>query len=191
MEEKLPSTVHATATSLGQGNLKLDMKINILKQTPDFDANLEFTKVNLASLNQFAKAYGKFDFEKGSFSMFTEIVLLDGKITGYLKPFFEDVKILDWDKEEGNFLQKTWEAIVGLTKDIFENKKEDHVATRIPIEGNIEKIDTKVLPTVWNVFRHAFIKAFDQQLEGSLGEGRVSGLQEESKSDKDRKKNKG
>ncbi len=38
-KERLPSTVTATATSIGGGSLDLRMAINVLKEVPDLDMN--------------------------------------------------------------------------------------------------------------------------------------------------------
>src|SRR5688572_23992376 len=41
-ESALPSTISATGTSIGGGDLKLELKINVLKEIPDLDLNLKF-----------------------------------------------------------------------------------------------------------------------------------------------------
>src|SRR5690606_16134147 len=82
--EKLPSKVKLTGTSVGGGLLVVDAEMNILKEIPDFDINLEFTEVNLPALNDFIKAYGKFDVERGTFNLYSEIILNNGTFDGYV-----------------------------------------------------------------------------------------------------------
>lgn len=84
---KLPSTVTVTGKSIGGGSLKGNMKINALKEIPDFNLDLQLTNVNLTSLNGFIKAYGKFDVERGNVDMFSEVKLTNGQLNGYVKPF--------------------------------------------------------------------------------------------------------
>ncbi|QCR24248.1 DUF748 domain-containing protein [Pontibacter sp. SGAir0037] len=175
----LPSTVSLTGTSVGGGSLRGDMKVNMLKEVPDFDMKMRLTKVNLTSLNDFVKAYGKFDIEQGQMELYSELKAKDGKLDGYVKPFFENVKVLNWekDREEGGFFRAAWEAVVGLVKDVVENPKEDNIATQIPIEGDLNQPDTNTWKTVLNVLRHAYIKAFTRGLE-STASGAANGEEE-------------
>ena len=126
------------------------------------------TEMGLELLNNFIKAYTNTDVERGTFSLFAEVAAEDGKMKGYVKPIIEDLKILDWDKEEGNFFQKLWEGLVGLTTEVLENQPKDRFATKVPIEGNLNQPDIKIWPTVWNVFKNAFIQAFKKDVEGSV-----------------------
>ncbi|MBW3546246.1 MAG: DUF748 domain-containing protein, partial [Bacteroidetes bacterium] len=166
---KLPSTVSLTGSSIGGGQLKGNMKINVLKEIPDFDLKMELIKVDLTSINDFIEAYGKFDVERGRLDMYAELTLTDGHVEGYVKPFFEDLKVLDWekDKEEDGFLRAAWEAIAGLFTEAAENQPRDQVATRVPISGDINQPDTDISSTVLNVLRHAFINAFNKGLESN------------------------
>ncbi len=170
---RLPSRVNITGTSIGGGNLKGDMKINVLKEIPDFDLKLQLTGIDLTSINDFIDAYGKFDVERGRLDMFAELTLTDGYAKGYVKPFFENLKILKWekDKKEDGFFRAAWEAIAGLFVEAAENQPRDQIATRVPISGNINQPDTDISATVLNVLRHAFIEAFNKGLEGSAAGG--------------------
>ncbi|WP_224997758.1 DUF748 domain-containing protein [Cesiribacter sp. SM1] len=165
----LPSSVHITGTSIGGGKLTGDMRINVLKELPDFDLNLKLTGIDLTSINDFIEAYAKFDVERGRLDMYSELKLMNGHIEGYMKPFFEEVKVLNWkeDKKEDGFLRAAWEAIAGLFVEAVENQPRDQVATRIPISGNVNQPDTDISTTVVNVLRHAFIEAFNKGLEGA------------------------
>jgi hypothetical protein len=51
--------------------------------------------VALNNLNDFAEAYGKFSFEKGTSSVTSELAASNGKLTGYIKPIFDDIAIID------------------------------------------------------------------------------------------------
>ncbi|WP_276497115.1 DUF748 domain-containing protein [Pontibacter litorisediminis] len=164
---ELPSTIHLTAKSVGGGALKGDMKANLLKEIPDFDMNMQLTHVNLTSINDFIKAHGKFDVERGRMDVYSELQLKDGQLDGYIKPFFENVKVLNWekDKKEGGLLQTAWEAIAGLFVEAAENQPRDQIATKVPIRGNVKQPDTDVSATIFNLLRHAFIKAFNKGIE--------------------------
>jgi hypothetical protein len=167
-KERLPSSVTATATSIGGGKLDLNMSINVLKEIPDLDMNLKFEGINMPALNDFFTAYSKVDIEKGTFSLYSELVVNDSEITGYVKPVAQNVKIVNWEKDKKNPLNLAWQAIVGLLAEFFENQKENQFATKVPLEGNLKDIKSGVWPTIWNVFRNGFVKAFEKNTDNSI-----------------------
>jgi len=69
--DPLPSTVTLSGTSIGNGHLKMDMKVNVLKDVPDFKLDMGLTKVNLLSLNGFLEANAKFDIERGTIDIYS------------------------------------------------------------------------------------------------------------------------
>ncbi|KAA9345719.1 DUF748 domain-containing protein [Adhaeribacter soli] len=178
--KKLPASVVFSGTSIGGGKLKGDMQVNPLKKIPDLNLNASLTGVNLTSLNGFIKEYGKFDVEAGNMDMYTEMEITNGYLKGYFKPFFENVKVLNWkkDKEEGGVLSAAKEAVIGLLGRVLENKEKDknnpdkkvgQIATVVPIEGNVNHPDTDNWKTFKNLLRNAFIKAFNKGIEGKIG----------------------
>jgi len=166
--EELPSSVVASATSIGGGTLRLNMDINVLKEIPDFDLNLKFEGINMPALNDFFVAYSDVDIEKGTFNLYSEIVVKDSKITGYVKPIAQNIKVVDWKKDKKNPLNLAWQAIVGVVAEFFENQKEDQFATKVPIQGSLKDIKSGVWPTIWNVFRNAFIQAFARNTDDTI-----------------------
>jgi uncharacterized protein involved in outer membrane biogenesis len=168
--EELPSALTATGYTLGGGNLNLDAKFNMLKEVPDMDMTMNIEQVDMTALNEFIRAYTNTDVEKGTFNLYSEIVVDDAQLQGYVKPVLENLEILDWDEEEGGFLKKTWEAMVAGVKEIFENNKEDQVATQTPLEGNLNQmnLDAGIWPTIWGLFRNAFVEALSKQTENAI-----------------------
>jgi hypothetical protein len=166
----LPSSVRLSGSSIGKGKLKADMKVNVLKETPDFNMNMQLTGVNMTSLNGFIKAHGKFDVERGTLNLYSELKMNGGQMDGYVKPFIKNLKVLNWkkDKEEGGILQAAKEAVIGLLGKAVENPKKKAIATRIPISGNINDPKTSGWATFLGVLKNAFIKAFNQGIEGTL-----------------------
>jgi hypothetical protein len=166
----LPSSVKLSGGSIGKGKLKGDMKINVLKETPDLNMNMQLTGVNMTSLNGFIKAYGKFDVERGTLNLYSELKMKNGQMDGYVKPFIKNLKVLNWkkDKKEGGILQAAKEAVIGLLGNVVENPKKKVIATRIPISGNVNDPKTSSWATFLGVLKNAFIKAFNQGIEGTL-----------------------
>lgn len=158
--EDLPSRIYFQALSVGNGQLNVAMKINVLKEVPDLDMDLRFEHVNLKALNDLFKAYGKVDVEKGDFNLYAEIAVLNGLISGYVKPLFNQIEVANWKSNEAEPSVLVWENMVDFLTKTFKNQKRDQYATRVAMEGQIAEGDTPFLPVLWHAFSNAFVKAF-------------------------------
>jgi hypothetical protein len=163
--EKLPSEVHATATSIGNGEFKLDGSMNLVRQIPDMDISLSLENASVTALNDFANHYAGIDFAEGNFNVFSEIAIADGFLTGYLKPILKNSKLIE---KEDKFFEKLWEGFVGFFKFILKNQKENTLATEIPIEGDLSSVQGEFWPTLLNIFKNAWIKAYEGTIEGKV-----------------------
>lgn len=164
---ELPSDVVAQA-SVYEGTFNLNMKLNTLAAQPAFDMNAELVNVNLVMLNDFLKAYGKFDVSGGTFALYTEMAAKDGKFIGYVKPMITDLKVMGKDDAKDSFFNKVWEAIVGTAGGLFENQTEDQLATKIRIEGDFSNPRTNTLEAVREFLSNAFIRALIPSVDNEL-----------------------
>ncbi|MDQ7917094.1 DUF748 domain-containing protein [Mesonia sp. MT50] len=165
VEKVLPSPITATGTSIGNGKLNLDGKINLIKEIPDMDMSLSLDEVDATALNEFTSFYAGLDFESGTVGVFTEFAIADAHLKGYVKPLLTDTTLIG--KEDG-FLETLWEGFVGVFKFILKNQSTDTVATKVPIEGDLSEVGPKVFPTVLNIFKNAWIKAFTGSVDGNI-----------------------
>jgi hypothetical protein len=167
--ERLPSTISASATSIGGGKLSLSASINVLKEIPDLDLDMKFEKVNMPALNDFFMAYAKVDVEKGAFNLYSEVTIDSGIVAGYVKPIAVGVKVADWKKGKEKPLNLLCQSFVALVAEVFGKQKEDQFATKVPLEGNLNNSrEIGVWPSVWNIFSNAFVKAFEQSTDNSV-----------------------
>lgn len=187
-KERLPSSIVATATSIGGGKLSINMNINVLKEIPDFDLNLKFEGIHMPALNDFFVAYSKADIEKGTFNLYAELVVNNSEITGYVKPLAQNIKVVNWEKDKKNPFNLVWQAIVGVVAEFFENQKEDQFATKVPLKGNLKDIKSAVWPAIWNVFRNAFVQAFERNTDNTIKFADSTPQIKEEKSPKEERK---
>ena len=157
-ERTLPSDLHATAVSIGNGKLNLQGKMNLVKPIPDMDISFSLENASVTALNDFTNHYAGIDFAEGDFNVFSEIAIADGYLKGYIKPLLKDSKLIS--KEQDKFFNALWEGFVGFFKFVLKNKGNNTLATKVPLEGNLNDVSTKVWPTIWNVFKNGWIKAF-------------------------------
>lgn len=165
--DELPSDVDLSAVSIGEGKLSVRGELDIIKEVPDFDVDMSFEDVDLTALNDFIKAYAKADIESGTLNFYTEFKGRSGKLDGYVKPLFLNMKFVDAG-EEGGPLKLVWESIIGTLTEIFENQEKDQFGTKVPIEGSYGDVSGGVLPAIGNVLKNAFVEAFKGKTDDSI-----------------------
>jgi len=169
LTQLLPAGLSARGAAFGGGGLDLDLKMNLLAQAPTFEISGQLTNVDLVSLNDFLKAYGKFEVARGTFALFASFAAADGKYEGYTKVFFENLDVFEWEKErKKNALQVFWHAIVGTVSTVFKNHPKDQLATKIPISGTFEKADLGLWTATATLLRNAFIRALVPKLDTTI-----------------------
>ena len=164
----LPASLQAQAVTIGEGEVTLDMDMDFLREIPNLRADFKMNDIDLTQLNDFIKAYANFDVQKGSFTMVSELTIDEGRIQGYVKPFFENLDVFDFQKdvvEDKGFFGKVWEALVGVGAEVLENQDRDEVATKVPIEGDLNSPSPDVPVTVFNVLRNAFVDAIEKEFD--------------------------
>jgi hypothetical protein len=165
----MPAGLVAHGTTLGGGGLALQLKMNPLAEAPTFEITAQLTNVNLVALNDFLKAYGKFDVERGTFALYTSFAAADGKYDGYAKVFFDDLDVFAWEKErKRNVLQVFWHAIVGGAAAVFRNHPKDQLATKIPFSGSYEDSDIGIWTAVGTLLRNAFVSALVPKMDQTI-----------------------
>ena len=167
----LPSHVSLTGTSIGGGHLKMDMDVNVLKDLPDLAMGMSLKGTNLLSLNGFFEGNAKMDVERGTIDIFSKLTLKDGEMSGYVKPFISNLKVLDVKKDikkKGGVLRVVKKAVVGLFAKVVTNPKTKKIATVIPIHGNVKDPKTSGWATFVNILKNAFVQAFHESLTSEL-----------------------
>lgn len=171
--DDLPAAFHAVGRAMGHAELRVDMKLAPLADTPTFDVNAELTGLRLPELNDFFRAYANVDVEGGTFGLYTEAAAADGRFKGYVKPILKDLRVLDLEDEEDGPLKLLWEAVVAGVTEVLENQPREQTATRIPLSGSIDDPKAGIWPTVGTLLRNAFLEALRPGLTHSIGIGDV------------------
>ncbi|HEY0110377.1 MAG TPA: DUF748 domain-containing protein [Fibrella sp.] len=168
---KLPSPVWLTGDVPGYGGtMRFNANMYLLKEIPDFNYDLKFTDLQLAKLNPIVREYANVDFEKGTMSLFSEMAMNDGRLNGYLKPLTKDMTIfrLKEPGEKRTVGRFFTELLAEAGSEVLENQKRDQVATRVPLTGSIENIDTPMWPTLFGVLRNAYVQAFESKFDNDI-----------------------
>ncbi|SDU13144.1 protein of unknown function [Verrucomicrobium sp. GAS474] len=157
-KEELSGKIDIRCKVLKTASLKSHIDLNPIATLPDFHLTLELSDVSFPELNNFLLAYAGIDAEKGKMQAYSELRVKNGKLDGYLKPIIEDpsfVKLEDLGDHPLKFLKET---IVSAILFFFTNHAHDTVATRIPLEGSVDKPDTNWFTLIGGLLRNAWIE---------------------------------
>jgi hypothetical protein len=174
----LISTVELTGLAMDHAEMEYKMTFDPFSYRPTFKMALRLLGLDVTKINDLAVAYGNFDFEHGWFDLVVESEAREGRISGYAKPLFRNLKVLSIKKDikEDNVLEFFWEAIVGAATTLLKNQPRDQFGTLIPFSGDIStSTTTDILATIGNVLRNAFVRAYLPRLES--GPQDLGGLQ--------------
>ncbi len=184
----LPSEISATAISIGNGKLNLNGRMNLVKRVPDMDVSFSLKNSSITAFNDFTNHYAGIDFSEGDFNIFSEIAIADGFLTGYIKPLLKDSKLISKDDK---FLEKLWEGLVGFFKFILKNQNTNTLATKVPLQGDLNNVQTKVWPTIYNIIKNGWISAFKSTIDDEINfEDAETMADEETNNQKNRQKRK-
>jgi hypothetical protein len=167
-----PAQLRLKAKFMGSGITTASANFRPEKVGPDLDLFVKIDESQLTAMNDVLRAYGDFDVSAGIFSLVSEIHVKNDAITGYIKPFFKDMKVYDKrkDKDRGIFHQM-YELMIGGVAKILKNRPNQEVATKITIAGPVEKPQTSTWQIVVELIKNAFFKAilpsFEHQVTGT------------------------
>ncbi|MFV3382294.1 DUF748 domain-containing protein [Pseudomonas sp. NY15354] len=158
-----------TARLLGDARVESRATFDPFSDFDDFEFRLRATDIQLRRLNDFASAYGKFDFNAGHGDLVIEAQAENGRLHGYIKPLLRDVDVFNWqqdveDKDKG-FFRSIWEALVGASETVLKNQPKNQFATRVELRGSVHQRNISAFEAFLQILRNGFIQAFNARYE--------------------------
>ncbi|MET0330666.1 MAG: DUF748 domain-containing protein [Dyella sp.] len=158
-----------TAKILGDAPLRAKASFDPLERQGDFNYQLSVSGIKLVRANDLARAYAGLDFAGGEGDFTMELQASNGRLDGYAKPIFRDLKIFSWkqdaQKVKKNPLKLAWEALAQGVTSVLKNPSNGQFATRVPISGRIDDKQLDAFSAIVGILRNAFVKAYTPQLE--------------------------
>ncbi|MBV4484091.1 DUF748 domain-containing protein [Pseudomonas sp. SWRI153] len=157
------------ALMLGHAPVEATATFDPLSDFENFEFRLRAREIELKRMNDFAAAYGKFDFNAGHGDVVIEAKAKNAKLTGYIKPLLRDVDVFNWQQDVENknkgILRSVWEALVGGTENVLKNQVKNQFATRVELSGNVHQQNISAFEAVLQILRNGFIQAFNARYE--------------------------
>jgi hypothetical protein len=168
-----PARARLKGRFMGVGAASASATFRADDQGPDFDVKGQIENTPMKTMNDLFRSYGKFDVVAGSFSFYTELSIARGRIEGYVKPLFQDMKVYDQRQDaEKSIFRKLYEKLVGGIANLLENRR-DEVATKADISGPVENPNSSTLQVIGRLIQNAFFRAilpgFDEELSRERG----------------------
>ena len=172
LSKNLIATVQASGSAEEQGTMTLSGSLNPATKQPTFDINFQANDVALVNFKSFLDTYAPFDLEAGTLELALELASDDGEISGYAKPVLRQGEVFSWkgdvERDDDGFFRSIAEALSGFIAELFENQSEDQIATRIPISGSLNNVETPIFTTIVGILKNAFVQAIQGDLENSV-----------------------
>ena len=171
----LPAGLMAHCTTLGKGDANLQLHMNPMASLPTYELVCQLSNVDLTALNDFFKAYGKFDVKRGTFELYASVASTNGNYEGYIKNFFNDIDVFEWQVDKKKTPVKiAWQAMVQAAAFVFKNHPRDSIATKVPISGTYQKNEVGTWTAVANLLQNAFIHALTPKVDQKISINQVS-----------------
>jgi len=159
---------------MGSGKTSITGDFRPEKPGADFDLDLAVQNTDLPSLNDLLRAYGRFDVKAGQLSVYSEMTVRRGGMTGYVKPLFSNVEVYNAQKD-GNkpILHQAYELAIGAAAKLVKNSSTKKVATEVSMSGKLNSPEVStwqaLLQFVENGFAEAILPGFDRQAKSAPG----------------------
>lgn len=167
-KELLPSTVEASARLQKSGLFTAGAKLNLLSKVPLFESKLSLKDLDVTKLNDFFLGYGPFTFTSGKFSIVGEVSTRENRIKGYVKPFFENLDVIDPDEKFDSPKRFFFEVGLAMSNLILRNSDNKAVATTIEFEGASKGPDIDSWGAFWGSLRNGFVEALQKTIDNTV-----------------------
>lgn len=190
LSKTLVAKIDATGRALKESDIKLHVDLDPEPEKPTFNLDFKMNPLTLTSLNEFSRAYGNFDFEKGTMEVAIELAASHGNLSGYVKPVLDHMSIVSLKNDTSHPLEFIWEGLVGGITRLLRNQPNNRFATKIPIKGTMSDPQVAVLPTLGNILKNEFVRVFHGDIENTveLQDAVVEASGEDAKDTKRREK---
>jgi hypothetical protein len=161
-----PAEMVLSGKFMGSGPAGVSARFRPEREGPDLDLAVKIENTPLADMNDLFRAYGNFDVTEGMFAFYSELKVRNDEISGYIKPFFRNMKVYDRrDDSQKSQFRKLYEMLVGGVSKLLESRKRGEVAAKADISGPVENPRMSNWQIVGKLIENAFFKAILPEFE--------------------------
>jgi hypothetical protein len=142
-----------------ENKFKFTGELDQTKKPMSIDLDAQVRNFQITKLNPYLKNHMPLTFTKGTVDVYAEVFSQDGKMKGYIKPFFRELDVVANKEHFKNVKHFGVEALTALSNLILRESKTKSVATIIDFTHD-KKFDFKIGKAISKAIEHGF----DQQL---------------------------
>ena len=166
-----PARAELQGKFMGSGATRVAAHFRPGHKGTDLDLDVKIEETRMTAMNDLLRAYANFDVAAGTFTLYSELHVKDGAVSGYVKPFFKEMKVYDRRKDkEKKVSRKMYEILVGGVARLLERRPHGEVATKADISGTLEKPHISSWQIIGQLIKNAFFKAilpgFEKEVSG-------------------------
>ncbi|OGR84223.1 MAG: hypothetical protein A2901_06715 [Elusimicrobia bacterium RIFCSPLOWO2_01_FULL_54_10] len=161
------ASVEITGVPMENGKLVFKLMLDQFADSPKFKMENELS-VALVQLNDVMRAYGGVDVAGGMFNMAMEFAADEGKFKGYVKPTFDHVDVMSWDKDKKDPIKLIKKAALGSAKELLKNQAKDRLGTKIPLSGTFDDTKIGAWEAALSLLKNGYVRALFPGVEGSI-----------------------
>jgi hypothetical protein len=156
-----------TGKFMGSGDAAVHLTLSPDVQRPEFDVTVRVDGTELPAMNDVLRAYAGVDTVAGRFSLYSEVSVRQGTVSGYVKPFFKDLDLYDASQDrDKTFFQKLKEGLMAAAAWILKNRDRGEVATKVHLSGPLESPQFSTWEALGGFLENAFVRAILPGFEG-------------------------
>jgi uncharacterized protein DUF748 len=161
------ASVRLEGQLMGRGDTQVRATIQPQIGSADMDLTAQIEGADLVRLRDLVRAYGGFDIGAGEVSIYSELQMKSGAVSGYVKPLFRGIEVGDTGEvaEEKGLRRRLYESMVGIAAKILKNRPRGEVATVVPISGRVDRPQVDRWEAVGGLLRNAFVQAIHPGFE--------------------------
>jgi hypothetical protein len=154
-----PAEAELKGKFMGSGPTLVNAQFRPEKTGPDLDLRVRIEDTRLTDMNDLFGAYGKFDVTEGRFAFYSELEIRNDAISGYIKPFFKDMKVYDkrTDREK-KFFRQMYEMLIGGVAKLLESRHRHEVAVVADVSGPVDQPRISNWQIIGKLIENAFFK---------------------------------
>lgn len=174
--ERPLSRFDLTANILDSSKIKIDGSLNQLQKPLAWTVNGEMNKVDLRQFNPLLLAKLPLTFTKGTMDLYAEAQSKNGVVRGYIKPFLNDLDIVNNEGEDFKGLKHFGVEILTALGNVIlrDESKNRSVATKIDFTYD-KKFDVNVGEAVKKAIKHGTADKEDKEEQKDIIERGVEG----------------
>ena len=154
------AVVRLSGRFMGSGETRLEATVAPRAGGADMNLAARIERTDMTRMNDLVRAFGGFDVAAGELSVYSELQVKNGDVTGYVKPLFRDVQVgADGAEEPKTLGRRLYEGVVGAAAKILKNRPRREVATVVTISGRADQPEFSTWEVVGRLLQNAFFKA--------------------------------